>query len=82
MHYVYIVSCADQTLYTGYTTDPARRVHEHNHARTGARYTKMRRPVELVYSETCITLSEALKREVMIKKMTKKEKQKLVQSSR
>jgi len=80
MYHVYIVSCADNTLYTGYTTDVQRRIDEHNHARVGARYTKARRPVKLVYSEACITLSEALKREIVIKKMTKKEKSMLVQS--
>ena len=80
MYYVYIVSCADATFYTGYTTDVQRRIDEHNHARVGARYTKARRPVKLVYSEACITLSEALKREIVIKKMTKKEKSMLVQS--
>jgi putative endonuclease len=82
MYFVYIVSCADNTFYTGYTTDLERRVDEHNHSPVGARYTKTRRPVKLIYSETCITLSEALKREIVIKKMTKKEKNTLVQSEK
>lgn len=78
MHYTYIVECADHTLYTGYTTDLARRVHEHNHSPKGAKYTRTRRPVVLVYSEVHSTRSEAMKRESAIKHLNRKEKLDLV----
>lgn len=67
--YVYIVSCGDRTLYTGITTDPKRRLREHNSTRNGARYTRGRRPVTLVYLECFPTRSAASKREHLIKKM-------------
>ena len=72
-HYVYILECADGTLYTGYTTDVARRLIEHNTGRggKGARYTAARLPVRLRYSEVCPTRSLALKREAEIKKLTR-----------
>lgn len=59
-HYVYILRCADETLYTGYTTDLDRRVKEHNQGQ-GAKYTRGRKPVELVYSEEYRTRSSAQK---------------------
>jgi putative endonuclease len=65
--YVYIVRCADGTLYTGWTTDVARRVAEHNAGR-GAAYTRQRGPVELVYSETLPDRSAAMRREEEIKR--------------
>jgi len=71
---VYILECADKTLYIGSTNDLEKRVHAHNHLKSGARYTKQRRPVRVVYSEECATLSEALKRECALKKLTRKEK--------
>jgi putative endonuclease len=67
--YVYIVSCRDQSLYTGITNDPERRLREHNSTRSGARYTRGRRPVTLVYLERFPTRSAASKREHLIKKM-------------
>lgn len=70
-HFIYILKCCDKTLYTGYTTDLTKRVLAHNKLKTGARYTKARRPVKLVYSEKYKTKSEALKRENTIKKMTR-----------
>jgi putative endonuclease len=73
-HFVYILECADKTLYTGYTTDIARRVVEHNEAKVGAKYTRGRRPVRLVYSEKFSTRGEALSREADIKKLTRMEK--------
>ena len=79
-HFTYILECADKTLYVGYTTDLARRLEQHNNSKLGARYTKMRRPVVLKYSETFDTLSEALKREIEIKKWTRGEKLKLIKS--
>jgi putative endonuclease len=80
-YFVYIVRCADGSLYTGYATDVARRVAEHNGEGTaaGAKYTSGRRPVTLAYSEACHTRSEALRREAAIKKMTKAEKELLIQ---
>ena len=80
MHYTYIVECADHTLYTGYTTDLARRVAEHNGSPKGAKYTRTRRPVVLVYSEMHSTRSEAMKRVSAIKHLSRKEKLELIQN--
>ena len=77
-HYIYILKCADNTLYTGYTTDLERRVLEHNNFDKGAKYTRGRRPVELVYSEAFDSRSKAQKREAEIKKMTRSQKLALV----
>jgi putative endonuclease len=66
---VYILRCADGTLYTGITTDLARREQEHNSEKKGARYTRSRRPVVLVYSEEATDRSEASKREYAIKQL-------------
>jgi putative endonuclease len=71
---IYILECADGTLYTGITTDVKRRVLEHNTSAKGARYTKPRRPVKLFYTEDFNTKSEALKREIAIKKLTREQK--------
>lgn len=71
--YVYMVVCADGTLYTGYTVDLERRIERHN-AGMGAKYTRSRLPVRLVYSETCASSSEAMKREYAIKKLTRVQK--------
>lgn len=75
--FVYILRCADGTLYTGITTDLARRVKEHNTGKAGARYTRSRRPVVLVYSEAVENRSEASKREHAIKKLPLVEKMKM-----
>ena len=75
---VYIVECADQTLYTGSTNDIEKRIHHHNHDKTGAKYTRARRPVLLIYSERVRSLSQALKREAEIKRMTRKKKLALI----
>ena len=77
MWYVYILRCADTTLYTGTTTDIPRRVKEHNHRKGGA-CTRVRLPVKLVYKEPCETQSQALEREAQIKGWTKKKKLALV----
>jgi len=77
---VYILECADDTLYTGITTDITRRIHEHNNTPAGAKYTKSRRPVKLLYQESCADRSSASKREIQIKKMTRKSKLELVSS--
>lgn len=72
--FVYILRCADGTLYTGITTHPARRVREHNARPTGARYTRSRRPVALVYVENVATRAMALQRELAIKRMDRRRK--------
>ena len=74
MYYLYIVECADKTLYTGITVDLKRRIKEHNTSKIGAKYTKARRPVTLVYSKKFRNRSTASKAEAKIKKMTRKEK--------
>lgn len=73
--YVYIVRCADDSLYTGVTTDINRRLYEHNNTLKGAKYTKSRRPVKVVYISSPVTRSEALKKEYAMKKKTKKMKE-------
>ncbi len=76
---VYIVRCADETLYTGIAKDAARRVEEHNlNDLLAASYTRARRPVVLVYQEAVATRSEALKREYQIKQMSRAEKERLL----
>ena len=77
MHHVYVLSCADETLYTGYTTDVERRVAEHN-AGEGAKYTRGRTPVEVVHVESYQTRSAALSREHEIKQLSRAEKVRLV----
>lgn len=77
---LYIVRCADNTLYTGITTDIERRINEHNFSDKGAKYTRARRPVILVYSETYPNRSLASKREYRIKKMSRKNKALLLSS--
>ena len=76
-YYCYIVECADGTYYTGWTVDPERRVAVHNKGR-GARYTRMRGPVKLVYLEELPDKKSAMKRELAIKKMKREGKMKLV----
>ncbi len=76
--YVYIVECADRTFYTGSTGNIEKRLQEHNSSKTGAKYTRGRRPVKLVYVEHCATLSIALKREAQIKKLSRAQKVVLV----
>lgn len=76
--YCYILECADGTFYTGWTTDPPRRERQHNAGR-GARYTRMRRPVKLVYVEEFPDRAAAMKKERAIKMMTRGAKKKLLQ---
>jgi len=76
-HYVYILKCADGTYYTGYTTDPERRTQVHNSGK-GAKYTRARRPVELIYTEEYDDKIEAHRREYAIKQLTRAEKEKLM----
>ena len=77
--YVYMVRCRDNSLYTGYTDDPDRRLAVHN-AGKGAKYTKSRLPVTLVYREECPDKSTALKREYAIKHLTKAGKENLIKN--
>tara|TARA_R110000803_G_scaffold20849_5_gene53176 strand:- start:370 stop:636 length:267 start_codon:yes stop_codon:yes gene_type:complete len=79
-YYVYIVKCADGTLYTGFTTNIERRINEHNYSiKKAAKYTRSRRPVSLVHNEEYKTMSEALKREHAIKKLSRKRKIELIE---
>ncbi|MCI9058330.1 MAG: GIY-YIG nuclease family protein [Lachnospiraceae bacterium] len=75
----YILRCSDGTLYTGWTNHLDKRVKDHNAGR-GARYTRGRGPVELAYQEMHDTKQEAMQREAQIKKMTRKEKEKLIEA--
>ena len=77
-YFVYLLRCSDNTLYTGITTDIEKRIEEHNSSPKGAKYTRGRRPVTLIYSEGCENRSEASKRESAIKKMTKRQKEELI----
>ena len=77
MHYAYIVKCSDGTYYTGYTNDLEKRLLTHN-AGKGAKYTRNRLPVEMVYYEEYEEKSEAMKREYAIKRLTRKQKEKLI----
>ncbi|MCP8688627.1 GIY-YIG nuclease family protein [Marinobacterium sp. OS208] len=77
--FVYILACADGSLYTGVTTDPQRRLREHNgDNRLGARYTRARRPVELLWHEQLDGRAEALRREWQIKRMPRRRKLELI----
>ena len=76
--YIYMLECADGTLYTGWTTNPERRVKEHN-AGKGALYTRWRRPVEICYLEEAPDRSAAQRREIAIKKLTRHKKLMLVE---
>jgi putative endonuclease len=75
---VYILECADGTLYTGITTELVRRVHQHNSGKSGARYTHARRPVRCIYVEPSPDRSSALKRELAIKRLARRAKLALV----
>ena len=78
-NYTYLLRCGDGTLYCGWTNDVKKRVAAHN-AGEGAKYTKSRRPVELVYFETFATKQEAMRREVQIKRLTRQEKLALIEA--
>ena len=79
MNYTYILKCQDGSFYTGWTNDLEKRIQAHN-AGKGAKYTKNRRPVKLIYWEEYETKSEAMKREYAIKYMSRQEKEKLVKT--
>lgn len=76
-NYTYMVKCSDGTYYTGWTTDLEHRVNVHNSGE-GAKYTRSRRPVELVYYEKYETKAEAMKREYAIKQLSRKKKEELI----
>ena len=84
-HFVYILRCADGTYYTGWTTDPEKRLKAHNagKARGGAKYTspESRRPVVMVHLEEFDNKGDALRREIAIKKLTRQQKEQLISSS-
>ena len=72
--FVYMMQCADASLYTGITIDLERRMREHNDIRKGAKYTRARQPIVLAYTESAENRSAALKREAALKKLPRKEK--------
>lgn len=74
-HYFYVVQCADRTLYAGYTTDVTRREQEHNSLTKGAKYTRYRQPVKVIYFEAFDTRVEATKAEAQFKKLTRLQKE-------
>ena len=77
MNYIYMVECADHTLYTGWTNNLEKRIQAHNEGK-GAKYTKPRRPVQLVYYEEYETKQEAMKREYAIKQLSRQQKLELM----
>ncbi len=81
MYFVYILQCNDGALYTGITSDLARRVKEHNGSKLGAKYTKARRPVKVVYSKEFADRSAASIEEARIKKINRREKIELIKKS-
>jgi putative endonuclease len=81
-YFVYLVQCSDNSLYCGYTTDLQKRINNHNFSKQGAKYTASRRPVILKYYESFLTLSEALKREYALKKLSHTEKEMLIKKER
>lgn len=81
-HFVYILICADDTLYVGSTNDLAKRVIQHNTAKAGAHYTKIRRPVVLVYSEIVKTLIKTRRREAEIKSWSREKKLTFIRSQK
>lgn len=81
LYYVYMLRCADGTIYTGMTNDVSHRMAVHN-AGKGAKYTRSRLPVSLLFSQACCSRSDALIKEAAIKKMTRKQKEDLVQAER
>jgi putative endonuclease len=79
-YWVYILRCSDNTLYTGITNNLEQRIEAHNSG-AGAKYTRSRGPVELIYRESCEDKSVALRREIAIKKLSKKAKLRLIEGS-
>jgi putative endonuclease len=82
MYHLYILKCADKTLYTGITTDLERRIAEHNDSKLGARYTLARRPVRIVFSRRFKNRSSASKEEARIKKLSRIKKLELIKRAK
>ena len=82
MYYLYIVECVDGTFYTGITVDLTRRIKEHNSSKLGARYTRVRRPVKLVFSKKFRNRSLVSKEEFRIKKLSRAEKQVIIEDNK
>ena len=82
MYYVYILECADTTLYVGSTPDVEKRLHQHNNLKSAAHYTKIRRPVVLKYKEVVDTYSDARRREATLKRLTKDKKLALIHEAK
>ena len=80
MYYLYILECSDQTLYSGITVDLERRVKEHDSSELGAKYTRGRKPVKLVFSKEFQNRSQASKEESRIKKLSREEKLELIKT--
>lgn len=80
MFFTYILTCKDSTFYVGSTNDLEKRLHQHNNLKSGAHYTKIRRPVTLTYYESFETYGEARAREGELKRLSRQEKQKLIGS--
>lgn len=78
-HYTYMLRCADNTIYSGYAVDPIARLETHNSGK-GAKYTRARRPVKLVYYEKFETKGDALRREIEFKKLSRAEKEKMIEN--
>jgi putative endonuclease len=78
MFYAYILECSDGSYYVGSTSDLERRLHQHNYLKAGAHYTKIRRPVTLVYQEQFPTYADVRKREGELKRLPRKEKMTLI----
>ena len=78
MYFVYILECRDKTLYVGSTNNLEKRLHQHNNLKSGAHYTKIRRPVVLKHSERFRTFNKARKRETELKKWSRVKKQNLI----
>lgn len=78
MYYLYILKCADDSLYTGITVNLDQRVNQHNSSKLGAKYTRTRRPVKVVYTKKFANRSKAVKEELRIKKLSRKEKLKMI----
>ncbi len=82
IHFVYILKCKDKTLYVGCTNDLEKRLHEHNNSKNGAHYTKIRRPVRMVYSEKCRDLAHGRQREAEIKRLSREKKLALIRAGK
>ena len=81
MHFIYILECSDKTLYVGCTNDLKKRVKQHNESKWGAHYTKIRRPVKLIYSEQFADLNSARQRESEIKNWPREKKLNLIKTA-